>query len=60
MEMMDSVARMAMEMNSTRFATEYSMAVTKKVMDNQEMAAQQMLQMLPPPPPKGSIIDTYA
>lgn len=58
--MMDSIASMAMDMKAAQFATEYSLAVTKKVMDTQELAAQEMIEMLPPTQPMGDFIDTYA
>ena len=41
--MMDSIVSSAMEMKAEQFAVQYSMAVTKKVMDTQEMAAQELL-----------------
>lgn len=58
--MMESIASAAMDMSAAQFSVEYSMAVTKKVMDTQEMAAQELLQMLPPPESLGQYIDTYA
>lgn len=58
--MMESIAGMAMDMQAAQFATNYSMAVTKKMMDTQELAAQEMLTMLPPTPGKGEFIDVYA
>ena len=57
---MDSIARMAMDMSAASFATNYSMAVTKKMMDAQELAGQELLNMLPELPAKGDFIDTYA
>lgn len=60
--MMDSIAGMAMDMSAAQFATNYSLSVTKKVMDTQELAAQELMKMLPasPAPAKGSYVDTYA
>lgn len=59
--MMNSIASMAMDMSAASFATEYSLAVTKKMMDTQELAAQEMLRMLPPPTQgMGEFIDVYA
>lgn len=60
--MMESIAGMAMDMSAASFATQYSMSVTKKMMDTQELAAQEMLNMLPDIQslPKGKYIDTYA
>lgn len=58
--MMNSIAAAAMDMNATQFSVEYSMAVTKKIMDTQEMAAQELMEMLPPPESLGQYIDTYA
>ena len=37
--MLESIAGAAMDMSAARFSVEYSMAVTKKVMDTQELAA---------------------
>lgn len=58
--MMDAIVSSAMEMKAAQFATQYSMAVTKKVMDTQELAAQELLEMLPPVQDPGQYIDTYA
>ena len=61
--MMEAIAGAAMDMKSAQLAAEYSIAVTKKVMDTQELAAQELLNMLPATPPvvqKGQLIDTYA
>lgn len=60
--MMESIAGMSMSMSAAQFATNYSMAVTKKVMDTEELAAQELLEMLPAQPamPKGQYIDVYA
>ena len=60
--MMESIASMAMGMSAASFATNYSLAVTKKMMDSQEMAGQELAKMLEaaPAPPKGKYIDVYA
>ena len=60
--MMESIASMAMGMSAASFATNYSLSVTKKMMDSQEMAGQELLKMLEavPSPAKGQYIDTYA
>lgn len=61
MDMMESIAGMAMDMSAARFSIDYSMSFTKKVMETQELAVQEMLSMLPENPlPKGAVIDTYA
>ena len=60
--MMESIAGMAMGMSAASFATNYSMAVTKKMMDTQELAGQELKKMLEavPTPAKGQYIDVYA
>ena len=58
--MLESIAGAAMDMSAARFSVEYSMAVTKKVMDTQELAAQELLEMLPAAPSMGQYIDVYA
>ena len=60
--MMESIASMSMSMSAASFATNYSLAVTKKMMDTQELAGQELLNMLPDIQslPKGQYIDTYA
>lgn len=60
--MMESIANMAMGMSAASFATNYSLAVTKKMMDSQELAGQELVKMLEavPSPAKGQYIDTYA
>lgn len=58
---MDSIAATATNMKAAEMATNYTMAVTKKVMDTQEVMAQEILEMLPDPAlVKGDYIDTYA
>ena len=59
--MMDSIANAAMSMSAAQFSVNYSIAVTKKIMDTQEMAAQELTKMLQgAAPAKGQYIDTYA
>ena len=60
--MMESIAQMAMGMSAASFATNYSLAVTKKMMDTQELAGQELVRMLQsvPTPAKGQYIDVYA
>ena len=60
--MMESIAQMAMGMSAASFATSYSVAVTKKMMDSQELAGQEIAKMLEgvPTPAKGDYIDVYA
>ena len=48
--MLESIAGAAMDMSAARFSVEYSMAVTKKEMDTQELATQELLEMLPAAP----------
>ena len=60
--MMDSFASWGMGMGAAFFATNYPMAVTKKMMDSQELAGQELMKMLEavPAPAKGQYIDVYA
>ena len=60
--MMESIASMSMSMSAASFATNYSLAVTKKMMDTQELAGQELVKMLEavPTPAKGQYIDTSA
>lgn len=60
--MMESIAGMAMSMSAASFAASYSMAVTRKMMDSQELVGQELMKMLEavPTPPKGQYIDVYA
>ena len=60
--MMESIASMSMSMSAASFATNYSLAVTKKMMDTQELAGQELVKMLEAVPThaKGQYIDTYA
>lgn len=58
--MMDAIAQASMQMSAAQFSVDYAMAVTKKVMDTQELAAEEMLEMLPATQSLGEFIDTYA
>lgn len=58
--MMEAIAGTAMDMKAAEYATDYSIAMTKKVMDTQALAAQELLEMLPAQPSMGKYIDTYA
>ena len=60
--MMEQIAAMSMNMSAATVAQNYSIAITKKTMESQELAAQELLKMLPetPAPAKGQYIDTYA
>ena len=60
--MMESIASMAMGMSAASFATNYSLSVTKKMMDSQELAGQELRKRLDavPTPAKGDYIDVYA
>ena len=56
--MMESIASMAMNMSAAQTAANYSIAVTKKMMDTtEELALQELEQMLPPSP---YTFDVYA
>lgn len=57
MGMMDSIAAMSISMNQASLQQDVSLAVTKKVMDSQELALEELTEMLPA---KGQFIDTYA
>ncbi len=58
--MMDAIAGAAMDMSAAQTSLAYSLAVTKKMMDTQEVVAQELLEMLPQQPPMGEFIDVYA
>ena len=60
--MLESIASMAIGLSAASSATNYSMAVTKKIMDSQELAGQELMKMLEavPAPAKGQYIDVYA
>ena len=60
--MMESIAVMDMQMSAASFATNYSLAVTKKMMDSQELAGHEIEKMLEavPNPSMGDFFDVYA
>ena len=62
--MIESLAANSVEFSAARMAVEYSMAMTDKVLEAQESAAQGLMQMLPTPPAMVSdqqhLIDLYA
>lgn len=64
MDMMSSMAASATALSAAQFQQSYSLSVTKKAMDTQEIQAQAMLEMLNQAPVQapvqGSHIDVYA
>ena len=62
MDLMEGIAATATSLSAAQLQESYSIAVSKKAMDTQEMAAPSMLEMLAqqPTPAKGTYIDTYA
>lgn len=62
MDLMEGIAATATNLSAAQFQESYSIAVSKKAMDTQELAAQSMLEMLAqqPTPARGTYIDTYA
>ena len=62
MNIMDSIAATSVSMSAASLQQSVSLAVTKKVMDSQDLALQELTKMLPatPAPAKGAYIDTYA
>ena len=62
MSMTSSIAGASVSMASAELMQQYSVSVTKKAMDSQEVALQGLLEMLPQQtaPDKGVYIDTYA
>ncbi len=60
MDLMSSIAAQSMEMKASEFQQNYSIAVTKKAMDAEEMAAKAILEMMPSAPAKGQYVDVYA
>ena len=60
MDMMSSIAGMAMGMQAAQLQQNVSLSGTKKSMDSVELAAQELLKMLPSEPGLGGQIDTYA
>lgn len=58
MDMMSGIASASMAYSQAQLATDYSMALTKKMMDTTEqLALQELEQMLPPSP---YTFDVYA
>ena len=64
---MSELTALSSAYSTASLATDYSMAVVKKVMDTQDLAAQEMTRMLsesqnavPAPLRKGQFIDVYA
>ena len=54
MDMMSSVASTSTAYSQAQLATDYSMALTKKIMDSaEELALNELEQMLPPSPSLG-------
>lgn len=61
MDMLNSIAAASMDMSAARFSVDYSLAVTKKTMETQELAGQELAKMLSSASEaKGKFIDTYA
>lgn len=62
MDLMNSIASASMSMSAAQFSVDLSLAVTKKVMDTQELAGQELSKLLSAAaaPAKGQYIDTYA
>lgn len=63
MELMNSIASMSMSLSAAKTQQSYSLALTKKAMDTQELAVQEMLEMMPEAPApveSSSVIDVYA
>ncbi len=60
--MIESIAQTSVSLSSAKFASEYSLAVTKMAMQTQENAAETLIaQMMPAPVVSGgNFIDTYA
>ena len=62
MDMVNSMASASMTMSKAQTMQQYSVSMTKKAMDSQELALQGLLEMLPQQsaPTKGMYIDVYA
>jgi hypothetical protein len=60
--MMEEIAGLSMDLASVQMAVSYSVAVTEKVMDTQELAGQELERMLQaaPTPGVGDHVDVYA
>ena len=50
MDIMNSIASSAMQMNAAKLEQQYSISVQKKAMDVEELALQELQEMLPPSP----------
>ena len=59
MELSNDIAALSMSMKTEQFMQDYSVSLTKKVMDTQELELQAIEQMMPTIP-KGEFIDVYA
>ena len=51
MDMMNNIASASMSMSAAMFQQNYAIAVTKKMMDTEELALQELQETLPPPSP---------
>ena len=62
MDMMNSIATMAMSLSAAKFQQDYSISVAKKAMDTQELAVQEILKTLPQTsnPVSSAHFDVYA
>ena len=54
MNMMDGIAATASSLASAQLQQSYTLAVSKKAMESQELAVQELLQMLPPSSSSGA------
>ena len=57
---MDGIAATASSLASAQLQQSYTLAVSKKAMESQELAVQELLQMLPPSSSSGYQFDVYA
>ena len=60
MNMMDGIAATASSLASAQLQQSYTLAVSKKAMESQELAVQELLQMLPASSSSGFKFDVYA
>ena len=60
MNMMDGIAATASSLASAQLQQSYTLAVSKKAMESQELAVQELLQMLPPSSSSGYQFGVYA
>ena len=60
MDITSNIAAASMTLSSAKLQMNVSTSVTKKAMDNQEIAAQQLLEMLPATSDLGRNIDVEA